>query len=279
MQLTRRSLLVASAGALPFVSTRLAAAEARTKPDGGSDGSLGLVIHSFPVRTRGGIKDTFGQAATSAAVVQGEPLTAYVPAGVTDTTVVNLLPLGQVPTAASAAYKFNKDAVTISIPMSKLPVGVYGAWLRNGTAPPAAAPMVVRILPPPQINPGEPGVEIVGTDATGGNPANVELREGSDAIVRYCLPAGSDLSNGWIGIYPAGTPLNNMTKRAARTISTWLYTPGGGGPLAPCGEAEAYTSELTPGTTYQVLLFMTASNGIKQIGSTAEFTVTPALPH
>jgi hypothetical protein len=243
----------------------------------GRDAAAGLLWPSLAVRTRGSIKDTFGQAATSAAVVQGRPITAYVPAGVTSSTVVNLLPLGQVPTATSAAYKFNKDNVTISIPTTELPVGVYGAWLRNGTAPPARAPMMVSILPAPQVSPSEPGVEIVGASATDTNAANVSLREGGDAIVRYCLPSGSDLSDGWIGIYPGGTPISNMTKKAARTISFWLYTPGGGGATPPCGEAEAYTSELTPGTTYQVLLFMTASNGIKQIGRTAEFTLTPVL--
>jgi phosphoesterase family protein len=244
----------------------------------GRDTGAGLLWPSLAVRTRGSIKDTFGQVATSAAVVQGQPITAYVPAGVTSATVVNLLPLGQVPTATSAAYKFNKDDVTISIPTTELAVGVYGAWLRSAAAPPARAPMMVSILPPPQVNPSEPGVEIVGASATGGNAANVELREGSDAIVRYCLSPGSDLSNGWIGVFPAGTPLNNMTKKAARTVGFWLYTPGGGGATPPCGEAEAYTSELTPGTTYQVLLFMTASNGTKQVGRTAEFTVTPVLP-
>ena len=120
-------------------------------------------------------------------------------------------------------------------------------------------------------------MEIVRASATSTNAANVSLREGSDAIVRYCLPSGSDVSDGWIGIYPAGTAINNMTKKAARTVGFWLRTPGGGGETAPCGEAEAYTSEFTPGA-YQVLLFVTASNGTKQIGSTAEFTVTPALP-
>ena len=245
----------------------------------GRDAAAGLLWPSLAVRTRGSIKDTFGQVATSAAVVQGQPITAYVPAGVTNTTVVNLLPLGQVPTATSAAYKFNKDNVTISIPTTKLAVGVYGAWLRNATAPSARAPMMVSVLPAPQVSSSEPGVEIVGASATGTNATNVELREGSDAIVRYCLPPGSNLSNGWIGVYPAGTPLNNMTKKAARTIGFWLYTPGGGGQTAPCGEAEAYTSEFTPGTTYRVLLFMTASNGTKQVGRTAEFTVTPVLPH
>src|SRR6266853_699501 len=244
----------------------------------GTDVAAGLLWPSLSVTTRGSINDTFGQAATSAAVYQGQPITAYVPAGVTSTTVVNPLPLGQVPSSTSTAYKFNNDNVTISITTTKLAVGVYGAWLRHGTALPARAPMMVEILPAPQVSPSEPGVEIVGASATGGNAANVNLREGSDAIVHYCLPSGSDLSDGWIGIYPTGTAINNMTKRAARTVGFWLYTPGGGGEAAPCGEAEAYTSEFTPGTTYQVLLFMTASNGTKQIGSTTEFTVTPALP-
>jgi Phosphoesterase family len=243
----------------------------------GTDAAAGLLWPSLSVTTRGSINDTFGQAATSAAVDQGQPITAYVPAGVASTTVLNLLPLGQVPNSTSAAYKFNKDNMTISIPTTRLAVGVYGAWLRNGTAPPTHAPMMVSILPAPHVSPGAPGVEIVGASATGGNVANVNLREGSDAILRYCLSSGSDLSNGWIGIYPAGTAINNMTKKAARTVGFWLRTPGGGGETAPCGEAEAYTSEFTPGA-YQVLLFVTASNGTKQIGSTAEFTVTPALP-
>jgi hypothetical protein len=244
----------------------------------GRDAAASYLWPSLAVRTRGSIKDTFGQVATSAAVVQGQPITSYVPAGVTNTTVVNLLPLGQVPTATSAAYKFNDDNVTISIPTTRLGVGVYGAWLRNANSPPARAPMMVSILPAPRVSPSEPGVEIVGASATGTNAANVSLREGSDAIVRYCLPSGSDLSDGWIGVFPAGTPPNNMTKKAARTIGFWLYTPGGGGTTPPCGEAEAYTSELAPGTTYQVLLFMTASSSTKQVGRTAEFTVTPVLP-
>jgi hypothetical protein len=245
----------------------------------GTDTGAGLLWPSVEVRTRGSINDTFGQAATSAAVVQGHPITAYVPAGVSISTVVNLLPLGQVPTARSRAYNFNQDHISISIPTTNLPVGVYGAWLRNGSAPPAGTPMMVSILPAPQVSPSAPGVEIVGASTTQGNAVNIELREGSDAIVRYCLPASSNLSDGWIGIFPTGTPLNNMTKKAARTIGIWLYTPGGGGQPAPCGEAEAYTSELTPDTTYQVLLFLTASNGTKQIGSSSEFTITPALPH
>src|SRR4029077_3123779 len=142
------------------------------------------------VRTRGSLKDTFGQAATSAAVNQGQTITAYVPVGVTSTTVGMPLPLGQVPSSTSTAYRFNKDNVTISIPTTQVAVGVYGAWLRNGTAPPARAPMMVRILPALQGSASKPGVEIVGASATGGNAANANLREGSDAILRYCLPSG-----------------------------------------------------------------------------------------
>src|SRR5215472_16617661 len=152
----------------------------------GRDAAASLLWPSLAVRTRGSIKDTFGQVATSAAVVQGWPITAYVPAGVTNTTVVNLLPLGQVPTATSAAYKFNDDNVTISIPSTGLGAGVYGAWLRNAASPPTRAPMMVSILPAPRISPSEPGVEIVEASASGTNAADVRLREGTDAIVRYC---------------------------------------------------------------------------------------------
>ena len=54
--------------------------------------------------------------------------------------------------------------------------------------------------------------------------------------------------------------------------------PAGGEP-DPCGEAEAYASELTPGTAYQVLLFVKDADGTaKAVGASAAFTVTPALP-
>jgi hypothetical protein len=45
-----------------------------------------------------------------------------------------------------------------------------------------------------------------------------------------------------------------MTKDNADVIGFWLKTPGGGGENEPCGEAEVYASELTPGQEYQVLL-------------------------
>ena len=66
------------------------------------------------------------------------------------------------------------------------------------------------------------------------------------------------------------------TGLAVGVYGAWLRNSGGTTP--PGGEAEAYTSELAPGTTYQVLLFMTASSGTTQVGRTAEFTLTPLLP-
>ena len=41
-----------------------------------------------------------------------------------------------------------------------------------------------------------------------------------------------------------------MTKHEADAIGFWLKTPGGGPLGQSCGEAEAYTSELTPNKSY-----------------------------
>ena len=47
----------------------------------------------------------------------------------------------------------------------------------------------------------------------------------------------------------------------------------------PCGEVEAYASELTPGTNYQVPLFRNAADGsTTAVGRTAPFILTPVLP-
>jgi hypothetical protein len=71
-----------------------------------------------------------------------------------------------------------------------------------------------------------------------------------------------------------------MTKHNANLLGFWLKTPGSGGVDQPCGEAEAYASEFTPGQEYQILLFQNAANGsAKAVGRTATFSVTPALPH
>jgi hypothetical protein len=224
------------------------------------------------VATRGSIKDTFGTATTPAAVVQGQPLTLFVPAGVEDDTVVNLEPLGRVPTAASTPYQLDPATGAVAIPTNQLAPGVYGAWLRRGTQPPDRAPLMATILPPPLVSPGAPGVEIVGA------AANVALREGSNPIVRYCRPAGAAAADTWIGVFEAGTPSDQMTKDNANLIGFWLKTPGGENG-SPCGEAEAYASELTPGTNYQVLLFRDAADGsTTSVGRTVAFTLTPALP-
>jgi hypothetical protein len=173
-----------------------------------------------------------------------------------------------------------KISISVTIPTSQLAPGVYGAWLRHGMEPPALAPMMASILPHPLVDAANPGVEIVGAAASNGNSVNVSLREGSNPIVRYCLPSGATAENSWVGVFAAGTPSNQMTKHNANLIGFWLKTPGSGGVDQSCGEAEAYASELTPGQEYQVLLFQNVANGsAKAVGSTATFSVTPALPH
>jgi hypothetical protein len=242
------------------------------------DTEAGYLWPTAAVATRGSINDTFGTATTPAAVDQGQPLTLVVPAGVDSTTVVTLEPLGQVPTATSPTYHFNSDNMSIAIPTNQLAPGVYGVWLQHGTAPPYLAPMMATILPPALVTPGSPGVEIVGA-STSGNPANVGQRYGSNPIVRYCRPSGVAAANSWIGVFAAGTPSDQMTQANADVIGFWLKTPGGGGENEPCGEAEAYASELTPGQQYEVLLFQNAANGTATaVGRTAAFTVTPDLP-
>jgi len=242
------------------------------------DSEAGYLWPTEAVATRGSINDTFGQATTPAAVDQGQPLTLFVPAGVGSTTVVAIEPLGQVPTATSTTYHFNSDNVSVTIPTGQLAPGVYGVWLRRGTAPPYLAPMMATILPRPLVTPANPGVEIVGA-STSGNPANVGQREGANPIVRYCRPSGVAAANSWIGVFPVGTPSNQMTQANADVIGFWLKTPGGGGESEPCGEAEAYASELTPSQEYEVLLFQNAANGVATaVGRTAAFTLTPALP-
>ncbi len=53
MQLTRRSLLAATAGVVPAMAAGPAVSGLLRGADGGHTDSLGLVIHSFPVRTAG----------------------------------------------------------------------------------------------------------------------------------------------------------------------------------------------------------------------------------
>jgi hypothetical protein len=135
--------------------------------------------------------------------------------------------------------------------------------------------MMVTILPPVLVRPDSPGVEIVGAAANGGGAARVSVREGSNLIVRYCRPSDAAAADAWIGIFAAGTRPDQMTKDNANVIGNWLKTPGGKSGQ-PCGEAEAYASELTPGQDYQVLLFRNGAT--TPVGRTAAFTLTPALP-
>jgi hypothetical protein len=242
-------------------------------------GAEGRLWPTPSVATRGSIADTFGTATTSAAVQPGEPLTMILPAGADAATIVNIEPLGQVPTSASVAYGFEVDEKTVSIPTQHLAPGVYGVWLRHGALMPNQAPAMVSVLPPPLVSRTYPGVEIVGASASGGDPANVGVRYGANPIVHYCLPTGANLANSWIGIFAKGTPNSQLTKDNANVIGYWLKTPGGGGAEPPCGEAEAYVSELSPGQPYEVLLLQSNADGTSTpVGSTAGLHVIPALP-
>ena len=243
------------------------------------DGSDARLWPTPSVSTRGSIADTFGTATTSAAVQGGEPLTMVLPAGVDADTGVDIEPLGEVPTAASRTYGFEGDGKTVSIPTQHLAPGVYGVWLRHGRLSPNQAPMMVSVLPPPLVSRNNPGVEIVGASASGGDPANVGVRYGANPIVRYCLPPGARMANSWIGIFATGTPNSQLTQDNANVIGYWLKTPGGGGADPPCGEAEAYVSELSPGQPYEVLLLQSNADGTSTpVGRTAGLYVIPALP-
>jgi hypothetical protein len=210
-------------------------------------------------------------------VTSGRPLTLIGPDGRDADVIVNLEPLGHVPTVASAPYRFDDETGEVTIPTDWLTPGFYGAWLRHGTEPPYRAPLPVIILPPARVHPDAPGVEIVGATSADG-AAKVSAREGSNLIVRYCRPAGAAAADTWIGIFAAGTPGDQMTKDNANVIGFWLKTPGDAR-AEPCGEAMAYASELTPGTDYQILLFRDAADGTSAaVGPSAAFTLTPALP-
>jgi hypothetical protein len=231
------------------------------------------------VSTRGSIDDTFGAATTAAAVDPGQPLTLLVPEGVDESTVVSLEPLGQVPSASSASFAFDSDRRSVSIPTDGLAPGVYGAWLRKTNQNPDQAPMMVTVLAPPRVSADSPGVEILGAGTSSGTTGSVELRYGSNPIVRYCLASADREANSWIGIFPADTPSGRMTRDEARKTGYWLRTPGGGGETAPCGEAEAYAAEMSPGHTYEIVLLQTGADGATQaVGSRAHFQVIPALP-
>jgi hypothetical protein len=228
--------------------------------------------------TRGGIDDTFGRVTIPTAIVRGKPLRLVVSDRKDADTVVSFEPLGQVPVAGARAYRFDDGKGVVTIPTERLEPGVYGAWLRRGAQPAHRAPLLVTILPRPQVSPELPGVEIVGASGRDADERILQLREVSNPIVRYCRPAGSAPAETWIGVFPVDTPADQMTKENANVIGFWLKTPGAGNGQA-CGEAMAFASELPPGQNYQVFLFRDDANGTSTaVGRSATFTITPALP-
>jgi hypothetical protein len=229
------------------------------------------------IATRGSLADTFGQVTTPAAVYRGQALNVVAASKVGADAVLNIEPVGHVPTLHSESYRFADDRRSASIPTGGLAPGVYGVWLRDGTQPPQRAPLMATVLPPASINPDDqPGVEIVGASA--GDATVLEVREGSNLGVHYCFPADSTPALGWVGVFAAGTPVSELTKDTADAIGFWLKTPGG--QEAPtCGAAQAFASELAPNQEYQVLLlYDTASGATRVIGHGDAFRVTPALP-
>jgi hypothetical protein len=221
--------------------------------------------------TRGHIEDTFGRAAVPTAAVQGEELTLLAPPGVRGAALV--APLGAAPVQAG---RFALDSSgRVDVPTAQLAPGTYGAWLQLGGAPPAHAPLPFVVLPQSRITPAVPGVEIRGGGA-GRRPVGV--REGANVIVHYCRPQGAPASNVWIGVFPAGTPGDQLTRDNANAIGYWLKTPGSS-PASPCGDAWAFTSELTPSAAYEVLLMRDDSSGASHpVGPQARFELLPTLP-
>jgi hypothetical protein len=220
--------------------------------------------------TRGGIDDTFGMAATPAAVALGDPLELIAPVGAGVETYVNVTPLGEFPAAQSPAYRFDGGGRT-SIATGQLAPGFYGAWLRRQGESPGRAAVPFLVLPPAIVNAKTPGVEIL--DLSPGQALSV--REGSNFIVRYC---GAPKAENWIGVFPVGTPPAKMTKAAVNVLSNWLKTPALG-QTSRCGEAMAYAAELTPGVNYEVDLMQGDGKGPAQpVGRRAEFSLIPALP-
>lgn len=224
--------------------------------------------------TRGSLQDTFGRVGVPASVVQGEALTLFAPSGLSGAALV--APLGQVPTGDA---RFSIDASgLVTVPTSRLAPGTYGAWLALGDGPPVRAPLPFTILPPSQITPDAPGVEILGATLLGARTAHIPVREGANVTVRYCRPRGANASGVWIGVFADGTPVDQLTRDNANLIGYWLKTPGNS-PTDFCGEASAYTSELTPSATYEILLMQDEASGSSvPVGVHAEFELTPTLP-
>ncbi len=225
--------------------------------------------------TRGSLQDTFGRVAVPTAVVQGEALDLFGPPAMSGAAAV-IAPLGQVPTQAARFAIASSGLVTV--PTAQLSPGIYGAWLELGNAPPGHAPLPFTVLPRSQVTPDSPGVEILGAAAFGAGSPPIGVREGSNVTVHYCRPEGAAASTIWIGVFAQGTPSDQLTRNNANLIGNWLKTPGSA-PTAVCGDASAFTSELTPSAAYEILLMQDEASGSSiSVGSQAQFQLTPTLP-
>jgi hypothetical protein len=201
--------------------------------------------------------------------VQGEDLQLFAQAGLTG--AVAIAPLGAGPAQGPRFAVDPSGAATVST--AQLAPGPYGAWLEVAGAPAAHAPLPFTVLPLSALTPANPGVEILGA---GG--AATDVREGANITVRYCRPDGADPSTVWVGVFAAGTPPDQRTRANTNLISYWLKTPGDS-PSEPCGEASAYTSELTPPASYEIWLMKDLPNGSSvSVGPHAQFAFLPTLP-
>jgi hypothetical protein len=224
--------------------------------------------------TRGSLRATFGQSSVPTAVTQGEALRLFTAPGLSGTAAV--APLGRAPAQGGGWVIDPSGAVTVST--AELVPGTYGAWLELAGAPPAHAPLPFTVLPRSAITPADPGVEIVGAATHGASGRPTAVREGANVTVRYCRPHDGAPSAVWVGVFAAGTPNDQRTRANANLIGNWLKTPGNS-PSDPCGEASAFTSELTPSTSYEIWLMKDQANGSSiSVGAHAQFEFLPTLP-
>jgi len=223
---------------------------------------------SQEIATRGSIVDTFGQVATPAAVVRGDSI--RLDATSPGASVV-LAQYGEVPGPADRHAVVGDDGV-VRFSTGDLAPGRYAAWLLDERGAPAHAGLPVLVLNGGKVTPQSTGVEILGAES-----AVPAVRQGSNLVVHYCLAAGIASTNAWIGVFPAGTPIDQMTQANTLNISNWLYTPGSpAGSL--CGDAGAYVSELPPGAAYEFVLLQNLADGnALPVGQSAPFSVTPSL--
>ncbi len=230
--------------------------------------------------TVGTILESFGKAASPAAVTVGQPIKLLAPTNLNSNAGVSVAALGEVPDPSAVVYNFDSNG-TVSIPSTGLSPGVYGAWLRQGNAPPYRAPLMINVLPTSSLTAAQPGIEIIG------NPAGsvAQVREGGNVYINYCRSSNATPANTWIGIFPENTASDKLTQANAVLVAGYevvLAAPGATS-SNPCGQAQAYTSELKPGKKYEILLLLINSQNPSGpstvIGQSASFKVSPsALP-